>query len=103
MKKYRKVIPAGFLRTGGKEYLLLAPYPIVGDSWEDDNTYRFLATPNDFILQDDAIVYPPARHIVTNSFSIEYSLFETPIYVETFDEYDVGNIEKFETEEFIHD
>lgn len=86
MAKTKEVLPCGILdTTNQKRYWLLKPYPIVGDSWEGDNCYRWLVTPidpNSF----NPMIYPSVRHVVSNSFSIEYMTNLVPILVEVQEE-----------------
>ncbi len=63
-------LPCGVLRTQGQTYWLLCPCPVPGDSWEGDNCYRFLVVPKGG--SGGRNIYPPARHLVTNSFAVEY-------------------------------
>jgi hypothetical protein len=68
--KTETVVPYGMLYSQGREYFLLHPHPISKD-WEGDNAYRFLVAPRteENILDT---VFPIARHIVTNSFVIDF-------------------------------
>jgi hypothetical protein len=92
----KKVIPAGMLYSQGRVYFLLKPYPIVGDSWEKDNAYRWLVVPRKSLglkgtPQPNGNIgelYPHARHIVTTAFVVDYT--ELPeIEIKVLDEYDV--------------
>ena len=76
-QELRTVKPYGILYTTMETYYLLSPHPVPGDSWERDNCYRFVVTPikPEAVEQKGyktAIVHGYARHIVTNSFTIEY-------------------------------
>jgi hypothetical protein len=77
MKKTKLVKPYGMLYSQGREYFLLSPQPIPKDSWQGDNAYMFLVVPRKLVgvrelgLSED-LVYPQARHIVTNAFVAEY-------------------------------
>ena len=76
-----EVQPVGMLFSQGREYFLLKPVPVVSDSWEGDNAYRWLVVPRSGEKQVDSVsfAYPHARHIVTNSFVVEYSGDMPPI------------------------
>ena len=73
-KTYRKVIPCGMLYTHSREYFLLSPYPIEAD-WEALYERRFVVVPRKQVwqLEDGTKIYPFARHIVTDSFTIDYA------------------------------
>jgi len=104
MTKYREVLPAGLLKTQGETYYLLSPHPIVGDSWEGDNCYRFVCVPIDYYYDKNEVIYPYARHVVTNSFAIEYISYNHPIKIELLDEYDISETVNLNVEEeFIYD
>jgi hypothetical protein len=77
--------PYGILRTQGMNYFLLKPDPVPGDSWEGDNTYRFVGVPIHEIAWEENgksgySIYDYARHIVTNAFTIEYQSDLDPIH-----------------------
>jgi hypothetical protein len=87
------------LYSQGREYFVLRPEPIPGDSWEGDNAYRWLVVPNKEIgrkkmKESEGIhtyeywvsVYSFARHIVTTAFVVDYASGMPEIYVETPDE-----------------
>ena len=99
MTKYREVLPAGLLKTQGETYYLLSPHPIVGDSWEGDNCYRFVCVPVDYYYEENKIIYSYARHVVTNCFSIEYVVYKHPIKIEVLDEYDISDTVNLNVEE----
>lgn len=85
-EKLKLVEVYGHLYAGGREYLLLRPFPIARDGWQGDNCYRFLVTPNEVNgtqrLGDERIgVYPYSRHIITNCFTIEYTQSVHDIYI----------------------
>jgi hypothetical protein len=104
MTKYREVLPAGLLKTQGETYYLLSPHPIIGDSWEGDNCYRFVCVPTDYYHYNNERVYNYARHVVTNCFSIEYVVYQNPIKIEVLDEYDISETENLNVEEeFVYD
>jgi hypothetical protein len=88
MPKIKEVLPCGILSCPTGKYLLLKPYPIVGDNWEGDNCYRWLVIPIDPRYDTGTAIYSYARHVVTNSFSIEYRSGLTPIQVEVEEESD---------------
>lgn len=99
----RKVIPCGFLTTVGcnETFLLLSPEPVAKDSWQNDGTYRFVVVPcePDFELDENGGIYSYARHLVTNSFAIEYRANLRPIEVQILDETDITKTEFMSTEE----
>ncbi len=77
-EKTKIVTSYGHLYTMYKNYYLLKPEPIVGDSWEGDNCYRFLVVPSDPIAieKNGSNVYHVfgfPRHVVTNCFTIEFA------------------------------
>lgn len=77
--------PCGFLIVHGLyKYYLLSPEPVAKDSWQDNGTYRFVGVPCEIkIIREDGLpLYYSARHIVTNSFTIEYRTDIQPIEVE---------------------
>lgn len=82
-KKYREVLPCGILTTPtGRKYWLLSPHPVVGDSWETDELYRFSVVPFDRISVSDRVnQYSYARHLITPAPEIEYIFGETPIRI----------------------
>jgi hypothetical protein len=97
-EKLKVVVPYGILYTIIETYYLLSPQPIPGDSWERDNTYRFVCVP----IQPEAveqkgyktaIVYGYARHVVTNAFAIEYKADLSPITIQVLDELDLSQTE----------
>lgn len=98
----RKIIPCGFLTTVSNEtFLLLSPEPVVRDSWQNDGTYRFVVVPcePDFDLDETGAIFPYARHLVTNSFAIEYRSDLHPITVQVLDEIDITKTEIMSNEE----
>jgi hypothetical protein len=89
----------GHLYTGGKEYLLLKPFPITKDGWQGDNCYRFLVTPNRIVGQADTYgIYEYPRHIVTNCFTIEYVEIVRDIYIPVSEEIDYSEYMEEEDE-----
>ena len=103
-EKLRTVKPYGHLYTMNEDYWLLSPHPIVGDSWERDGTYRFLVVPT----EEKAIetkgkytysIYGYARHVVTNSFTIEYMHDIVNIHIPVLDEIDVTEQKEIEDDE----
>lgn len=90
-KKYKQVVPCGMLYSQGRQYFLLHPYPLEPDweLWEQ----RFVVVPRSQVDQlEDAEVYPFARHIVTNAFTVEYAGGMPPIILEMA-EMDLADIE----------
>lgn len=89
VKKYREVQPIGYLYTQGEQYFLLNLKPIEPD-WEEFPERRFVCVPAyvEVDVKDDVIFRSFARHIVTNSFAIEYSPNIAPIQV-----WDLGDID----------
>lgn len=94
----RIVKPYGILYTVMEAYYLLSPVPLPGDSWEGDNTYRFVCVP----IQPEAIeakgnatltIYGYARHIITNAFAIEYKFDLPAITIRVLNEVDLTKIE----------
>jgi len=101
-EKLRKVKPYGYLYTMGKDYFLLSPHPIVGDSWEGDNTYRFLVVPMELVAYEQRgsttyQVFGCARHVVTNCFSIEYVNDVMEIHIPVLEE--IGSSDETEEKE----
>jgi hypothetical protein len=97
-EKLQLVKPYGYIYANGEQYYLLRPEPLSKDSWQGDNTYRFLVVP----VIPDAIeevgtkvyhVYPYRRHIVTNNFTIEFMYDLEEIHVPVLDEIDVTSTE----------
>ena len=89
-EKLKTVKPYGHLYTMYQDYFLLAPHPIVGDSWQTGNAYRFLVTPVDPIAIEQKgrevySVYGYARHIVSTSFTLEYMHDIPDIHIQTLD------------------
>ena len=82
-KTYRKVIPCGMLYTHSREYFLLSPYPIEAD-WEALYERRFVVVPRKQVwqLEDGTTIYSFARHIVTDSFTIDYAANMPTIIIE---------------------
>ena len=77
--KTRKVKPCGMLYSQGREYFLLTPIPIKRD-WELDTERRFVVVPRqpEWLYDENSLalgydVYPHARHIISNSFTLEYA------------------------------
>jgi hypothetical protein len=100
------------LYSQGREYFVLRPEPIPGDSWEGDNAYRWLVVPNKEIgrkkmKEGESVyayeywvsVYSFARHIVTTAFVVDYAAGMPEIYIETLDEVDVSETEWKEEEQ----
>jgi len=92
--KLRVVRPYGYIVSGLERYFLLSPEPITKDSWQDNNTYRFVVVP----IQPYSIeevgkevykVYGYARHVVTNAFIIEYCYDMEEIHIPVIDEIDL--------------
>jgi len=80
----RKVFPAGHLQVGdAKRWILLHPQPIIKDSWQDDNTFRFVVVNPVIQGQADGLnIFPPAYHVVLHGdWFIEYDV-TTPILVQ---------------------
>jgi hypothetical protein len=93
-EKLRIVKPCGFLYTKNETYYLLSPEPIVKDSWQGDNCYRFSVVPLEVKEYEqkgtDAYpIYGFARQIVTNSFTIEYIYNLEEIHVPISNELDL--------------
>jgi len=82
--KTKIVKPYGMLYSQKREYFLLSPEPIRGDSWESITAYRFAVVPRK--KPDYAHAYPHARHIVVTDFVIEYSPAMPEIEVRQLDE-----------------
>lgn len=96
--KLKAVKPYGILYTIIETYYLLSPTPLPGDSWERDNTYRFVCVP----IQPEAveqkgyktaIVHGYARHVITNAFAIEYQADLPVINIQVLDELDLSETE----------
>jgi len=99
--KTRTVKPCGYLIINNFEtFLLLSPEPVVRDSWQDNGTYRFVCTPAEPLeyLEGTTPVYDYARHVVTNSFAIEYRADMTPIDIRILTDIDLTVTEFKETE-----
>lgn len=103
-KKLKKVVPVGKLFSQGRDYFLLHPYPVARDfdgqsSWQAEGTDRWVCVPNKVIGQakDGTDVFSVARHVVTNSYAVEYvgGMPEIYIMVERFglDEQEVEQTE----------
>jgi hypothetical protein len=97
-EKLKVVKPYGILYTVMETYYLLSPEPIPGESWESDDTYRFVCVP----IQAEAIeqkgneryhVYGYARHVITNAFAIEYKADLPVIRIRVLDEIDLTQTE----------
>ena len=91
-----KIKPCGIIYTGLEQYFLVHPEPITRDSWQDNNCYRFLVVPffPEGIEQKGNVhrdVYGHSRHIVTNTFTIEYCNIPE-IDVEVLDELDFSHM-----------
>lgn len=84
-------LPCGVLRTQGMVYWLLCPHPVPGDSWEGDNCYRFLVVPRGTRHEEE--IHPPARHLVTNSFAVEYMSNIPAIQRRVLVQYDIDVLE----------
>lgn len=94
--KTRKVKPCGMLHSNFSEWFLLHPYPVVKDSWQDDSTHRFLGVPSVPENWNDDVnppIYSYARHIVTNSFTIEYMADMQEIEIKVLEDIDVTETE----------
>jgi len=90
--KTRTVKPCGMLYSGSDVWYLIHPYPITKDSWQGDNVYRFVGVPiipESFVDNDNPNVYGYARHIVTNSFAIEYQADMKAIEIQVLEDIDV--------------
>jgi hypothetical protein len=93
MTETRKVQPCGMLYSQTREYFLLKPEPIPGDSWEKDNAYRFVVAPRKEVKFKSkelgyVSVYPFARHIVSTAFVVEYAANMPEIDVQVLEEID---------------
>lgn len=88
----RIVKPCGYLIINNFEtFFLLSPEPVVKDSWQDNGTYRFVCVPvepSEYIDGDNPI-YDYARHVVTNSFAIEYRADMLPITIKILTDVDL--------------
>lgn len=84
--KTKIVKPCGFLIVNDiYKYFLLSPEPVAKDSWQDNGTYRFVCVPCEIkTLRGDGLppIYYYSRHIVTNSFTIDYRTDIQPIEIE---------------------
>jgi len=90
----KTVVPVGMLYSQGREYFLLHPKPIPGDSWEGDNAYRWVVVPRSRYLgvgNNFRSPYPHARHIVTNAFVVDYTQLP-PIQIRVLEEDDLATI-----------
>jgi hypothetical protein len=97
-EKLQLVKPYGILHTFSEDYYLLSPEPVVGDSWEGDNVYRFVVVPafTEAIEERGKEIYHVhgyARHIITNAFTIEFMYDLEEIHVPVLDEIDVTSTE----------
>ena len=94
-KKFKLVQPCGKLFTHGREYWLVRPEPIPGDSWERDNAYRWIVVPIQAIDWEyvKTPLYSFARHIVTNSFTVEYAPDIPEIKVWQLEDIDLEDLE----------
>lgn len=95
-KQYRKVQPCGMLYSQGREYFLLKPEPLPGDSWERDNAYRFVVVPRVIVAVTSNLEnrFSFARHIVTTAFVVDYSPNMPEIMIEDLGELDVSRLEE---------
>lgn len=94
MNKFRIVKPCGMLYSQGREYFLLHPYPIERDSWQWNDAYRWVVVPYVEGLRDiDGTYYPPARHIVSNAWTIEYMGEMPEIRVRLLEQNDVASLD----------
>jgi hypothetical protein len=91
-EELKNELPCGVLRTQGMVYWLLCPFPVPKDSWEGDNCYRFLVVPKGGSKPGDT--YPPARHLVTNSFAVEYMSNLPSIRRKVLVQYDIDTLEQ---------
>lgn len=94
-KKFKEVQPCGMLYSHGREYFLLRPSPEKSmQSWE---TWRWLVVPNKMVgvLPYDVSnsYYSYKRHIVTNSFTVEFMAGLPKITILVADEYDLSEME----------
>jgi len=87
----KTVVPVGMLYSQGREYFLLHPKPIPGDSWEGDNAYRWVVVPRNRLRTDGISYYPHARHIVTNAFVADYTQLPS-IQIRVLEEDDLSKI-----------
>jgi len=91
--KTKKVKSYGMLYSNGREYFALSPVPAISEEWEweqgQKGVYRFEVVPRKDLRElkrslalalrqyDDLKkyqpLYPHARHIITNSFVLEYA------------------------------
>lgn len=91
----RTVRPCGYLIINGFEsFLLLSPEPVAKDSWQDNGTYRFVCVPSEPIdtfvaMGEERHLYDYARHVVTNSFAIEYRADLSPITIRVLNDVDL--------------
>lgn len=97
-EKLKVVKPYGLLYTTLETYYLLSPEPIVKDSWQGDNCYRFVVTP--IMVQsieqkgnEVTEIHGYARHVVTNDFTIEYRYNLPEINIGVLDEFDLTKLE----------
>jgi len=87
-KQFKSRKTCGMLYAGGREYILLHPYPVSADSWQRDTDTRFFVVPNDrkFLLSDDRKLipyYPNPRHIIVRGdWIIDYDGLNQDIQVE---------------------
>ncbi len=96
--EFKKVRPVGKLFSQGRGYFLLNPEPVVRDSWQSDGCDRWACVPDGSIgrAKDGTLVYPVARHVVTNAYAVEYAnMPEITIRVDRFglDEQEVEQTE----------
>lgn len=93
--KIKIVTVCGYLVINGFEtFFLLKPEPVAKDSWQDNGTYRFICVPSEPIdsyiaMGEEHLLYDYARHVVTNSFAIEYRADIKPIRIKVLDEIDL--------------
>lgn len=100
-EKLKVVKPYGILCTTMETYYLLSPEPIVKDSWQGDNCYRFVVVPIVPIAIEEkgnkvTEIYGYARHVVTNNFTIEYKYNIPEINIVILDELDLTKLEYVE-------
>src|SRR3990167_8293294 len=99
-KKFRSVKPCGMLFSQGREYFLLHPFPIQRDSWQSAEACRWVVVPNKELVNypydpdvSEIIYYPPARHIVSNAWCVEYMAGMPEITVKLLEQDDIASLE----------
>jgi hypothetical protein len=99
-KRYKQVQPCGMLYSNGREYFLLRPSPEKQlMEWEKWDTFRWLAVPKNVVgvLGEDyrfADYYSYKRHVITNSFVVEFMAGMPKILILVDDEYDLSEMEE---------